>query len=144
MSATKKCKNCGFENDVLFSNCLYCKTTLPVDVNSLSNEDLILNAGEWVGKVGEPLMEIKENNNAWTGKGHTLISANQVEGMAMKYLSLLQIRSGNDINLKLSYETLKEEFNHKRLKNANKQKYLLIGFAVFIVAMILVLIIINK
>src|SRR5690554_1037853 len=140
MSATRICKNCGFDNDVLFSSCLYCKTTLPVDVNSLSNEDLILNAGEWVGKVGEPLIEVKENSNAFTGKGHTFLSANQIEGMAMKYLSLLQIRSSNDINLQPTYEMLREELEQKRLKGAKEEKYKLIGFvilAAMIVAMTL-------
>lgn len=143
MNTTKKCNNCGADNDILFSKCLYCKTSLPMDLNSISNEELILNAGEWVGKVGEPISEIKENFNAWTGKGHTFISANQVEGMALKYLSLLQIRASNDLNLKLSYDSLKVEFDNKRklsiLRNPQTLGLLVIAL-MFVVGAIVIIV----
>lgn len=115
MSATKKCKNCGADNDPLMSVCIFCKSPLAeVDVNSISNEDLILNAGEWIGKVGSDFEHMTEKFNAWTGKGMIKISANQLEGLAQKYLSLLQIRSLNNPNLQLAYSDLKKEFDNKR------------------------------
>ena len=114
MSSTKKCTNCGAENDLLLTNCLYCKTSLPqVDVNSISNENLILNAGEWIGKVGSDFEHMTENFNAWTGKGMIKISANQIEGLAQKYLSLLQVRSITNTNLQMAYADLKKEFDNK-------------------------------
>ena len=49
----KKCKNYRADNDIFLSNCLYCKTPLPqANLDQITNEDLILNEGEWVGKVG--------------------------------------------------------------------------------------------
>lgn len=115
MSATKKCTNCGAENDLLLTNCLYCKSSLPqVDVNSISNEELILKAGEWVGKVGQNYEEITKDFNAWTGKGRIEISSNQIEGLALKYLSLLQVRSVNNSNLLMAYTDLKRELDIKR------------------------------
>lgn len=115
MSATKKCITCGAENDLLLTNCIFCKSSLPqVDPNSISNEDLILNAGEWIGKVGSDFEHMTENFNAWTGKGMIRISANQIEGLAQKYLSLLQVRSINNSNLLLAYADLKKELDNKR------------------------------
>jgi len=72
MSATKTCPSCGAENDVIFTNCMFCKTSLPqIDMNSISNEDLILNAGEWVGKARQNdynLVRKDSNANEWSGK----------------------------------------------------------------------------
>ncbi len=115
MSATKKCPNCGAENDLLFTNCLYCGSPLPeVDLNSISNEELLLNAGEWVGKVGNNFEHITDKYNEWTGKGKIVISANQIEGLSQKYLTLLQVRSLSNPNLMIAYQNLKKEFDEKR------------------------------
>lgn len=115
MSSTKKCKNCGAENDLLLTNCLFCKSSLPqADINSISNEDLILNAGEWVGKVGQNYEEVTKDFNVWTGKGRIEISANQIEGLALKYLSLLQVRSLNNPNLLMAYNDLRKDLDIKR------------------------------
>lgn len=115
MSTSKKCTNCGADNDLFLTNCLYCKTSLPqVDLDSISNEDLIQNAGEWIGKVGSVFIHRTDKFNEWTGKGQILISANQIEGMAQKYLSLLQIRSLSNQNLQFIYSELKKEFDNKR------------------------------
>ncbi len=115
MSSTKKCKNCGADNDLFFTNCLYCKSPLPqVDLNSISNEELLLKAGEWVGKVGTHFQHITENFNSFTGKGMIVISANEIEGMAQKYLTLLQMRGMNNQNLMVAYQSLKSEFDEKR------------------------------
>ncbi|MEQ9288694.1 MAG: hypothetical protein RIG77_17365 [Cyclobacteriaceae bacterium] len=115
MQATKECSNCGADNDPILTNCLYCKSPLPdIDIDSISNEDLIMNAGEWVGKVGQAFEHITENYNEWTGKGKIVISANQLEGMAQKYLSLLQVRCMDNPRLQMAYTDLKTEFDNKR------------------------------
>ena len=115
MSATKKCTNCGADNDLFLTNCLFCKSPLPeVNLDSISNEDLIMKAGEWIGKVGSKFINRTENFNEWTGKGQTVMSANIVEGLAQKYLSLLQVRSISNQNLMLVYNDLKNEYDKKR------------------------------
>lgn len=115
MSTQKKCSNCGANNDLFLTNCLFCKSPLPeVNLESISNEDLILNAGEWIGKVGSNFIHITENYNEWTGKGKIIMSANIVEGIAQKYLSLLQVRSISNQNLMVVYNDLKNEYDKKR------------------------------
>ncbi len=115
MGATKTCPSCGAENDLIFTNCLFCKTSLPqVDLNSISNEDLILNAGEWIGKVGSAYDYITEHYNSWNDSGRIRMSANIVEGTAQKYLSLLQVRAINNQYLMTIYSDLKNEYDNKR------------------------------
>lgn len=135
MSTTKNCKNCGADNDPLITNCAFCKTSLPqIDLDSISNEDLIQNAGEWIGKVGHNSIKQTENFNAWTGKGQIMISANEIEGMASKYLGLLQVRSLNNQSLRLVYEDLKKELDYKRssflykLGGGNKQMGIAVAY----------------
>ena len=120
MSATKTCPSCGAENDVIFTNCLYCKTSLPkVDLNSISNEDLILNAGEWVGKARQYDYTIEKNDsnaNYFTGKGvHiTKIMNAEMVGNAEKYLSLIQVRSISNPNLLPLHESLRRQLEENK------------------------------
>ncbi len=115
MIATKKCSNCGADNDLIFTNCQFCKSPLPaVDSKSISNEDLITNAGEWVGKVGSSFTITAENANAWTGKGFRTYESSEIEGYALKYLSLLQVRASNNMTLKIVYDSLRKDFDSKR------------------------------
>jgi len=115
MSVIKKCPNCGADNDLFFTNCQFCKSPLPAgDTNSISNEDLITNAGEWVGKVGTSFTVTAENTNAWTGKGIRTYQSSEIEGYALKYLSLLQVRATNNTTLKIVYDSLKNDFERKK------------------------------
>ena len=69
MKATKECHSCGAPNDLLFSNCVFCKAPLPLDENSLTNEELIMNASDWISKSTLQLLAIKgPNANQFTGK----------------------------------------------------------------------------
>jgi hypothetical protein len=120
MSATKTCPSCGAENDVIFTNCLFCKTSLPqVDLNSISNEDLILNAGEWVGKARQHDYVISKNDpnaNEWTGKGVHRIKVNNADmvGNAERYLSLIQVRAISNTNLLPLYESLRRQLEENK------------------------------
>ena len=115
MSTKKSCSNCGADNDLIFTNCQFCKSPLPeTDVKSISNEDLITNAGEWVGKVGTSYTVTAENANAWTGKGFRTYESSEIEGYAMKYLTLLQVRAANNPSLNVVYNSLKNDFDKKR------------------------------
>lgn len=151
MSATKKCTNCGAENDLLLTNCLFCKSSLPhVDPNSISNEELILNAGEWIGKVGSKFEHRTENFNEWTGKGKIEISSNQIEGMAQKYLSLLQVRSFNNPHLAQAYGDLKKQMDDKRnsllykITGGDKSNFFWILFLIAMLSFVIIMGIFNK
>jgi len=144
MSVIKKCPNCGADNDLFFTNCQFCKSPLPAgDTNSISNEDLITNAGEWVGKVGTSFTVTAENTNAWTGKGIRTYQSSEIEGYALKYLSLLQVRATNNTTLKIVYDSLKNDFERKKssviakIGGGDKNKgILLIFFAVLAIVSI--------
>ena len=124
----KECPNCGAENDLLFTNCQFCKTPLPsVDLNSISDEALIMNAAEWIGKISmQGFVVHGPNANQWTGKDIRQYMPSEINGYAQKYISLLEVRSRNNINLVPSYNELKEEFQSKT-KSRSLSKKILIG-----------------
>ncbi|GAB1463697.1 hypothetical protein [Pedobacter sp.] len=134
--ASKNCLNCGSDNDLLFTNCQFCRTPLPiVDLNSISNEDLILNAGEWIGKLKEgEYIAYSANNNQWTGKGIITISKAQIQGYALKYLSLLQVRSANNSNLSLIYNNLQKQYDYNSKSLDSKTKKIILA-VLFIIIM---------
>ena len=112
---SKSCSNCGAENDPLFTNCKYCKTALPViDLNSISNEDLIQNAAEWVGKMGTSFSITGKDFNQWTMRDYRRFEANEIEGYAYRYLELLRVRATTNIDIQYSYERLQVQFNSKK------------------------------
>jgi hypothetical protein len=152
MSSTKVCPTCGAENDVIFTNCLYCKSSLPkVDPNSISNEDLIMNAGEWVGKARQHDYSIRlndQNANEWTGKGIHFIKIKNADivGNAEKYLSLIQIRAISNSNLLPLHESLRKQLNENKefainndpmTKVWKQQKY--VGLVIIILMLLFVL-----
>ncbi len=118
MKAVKECISCGALNDVIFSNCLFCRTSLPViDYDSISNEQLVMNASDWVARVSEPYFEIRDpHSNDWTGRGIQRIIHGEIVGNAQKYLVILQIRSQSNSILQEVYDDLHSQFV------VNKQK----------------------
>jgi hypothetical protein len=76
-----------------------------------------------------------------------VISANQIEGLAQKYLSLLQVRSLSNQQLLMAYQDLKKEFDQKRsnifykIGGGNKKKgmvfsFLIVFFIIFLIGML--------
>jgi len=48
----KDCISCGAPNDIMFTNCVFCKTSLPViDNDSISNDDLVMLTSDWDYKL---------------------------------------------------------------------------------------------
>ena len=145
MSSTKVCPTCGAENDVIFTNCLYCKSSLPkVDPKSISNEDLIMNAGEWVGKARQHDYSIRindQNANEWTGKGINFIKIKNADivGNAEKYLSLIQIRAISNSNLLPLHESLRKQLiENKEFAIKNDPKTKLHKQGIYIMAMLII------
>lgn len=137
MTATKECTSCGSQNDVIFTNCIFCKTALPqVDQNSISNEDLIMKASEWVGKSSEPMLVIEgPDKNEWTGKGIVKIMQAEIIGNAEKYLNLLAVRAMTNPTLAITYQDLKIKLE-KNSKSGSKKKVLRIVFPIILLVVL--------
>lgn len=112
---SKKCINCGADNDPLFTNCKFCKTALPIiNINSLSNEELIQHAADWIGKVESSFTVTGKNFNQWTMRDSRRFDANEIEGYASRYLELLHVRATINIDIQYSYEWLQAQFDSKQ------------------------------
>ena len=137
MTATKECSSCGAQNDVIFTNCTFCKTALPqVDQNSISNEDLIMKASEWVGKSSEPMLIIQgPDSNQWTGKGIVNIMQAEIIGNAEKYLNLLAVRAMANPTLAITYQDLRIKLE-KNSKSGSKKKVLRIVIPILLIVVL--------
>jgi hypothetical protein len=50
--SSKKCGQCGAENDLILSNCRYCNSSLPrIDLGSIPEELLLSNCSYWLAKL---------------------------------------------------------------------------------------------
>jgi len=142
MAATKECPSCGAQNDVIFTNCMFCKTSLPtVDENSITNDELVMKASEWVGKSSEPELVMQgPNANEWTGKGIVRMMQAEIIGNAEKYLNLLAVRATSNPTLAVIYQGLRDKLD-KNTKSGSKKKVLRIALP--IIALIIVCIFIG-
>jgi hypothetical protein len=117
MVSTKECPSCGSPNDLMFTNCVFCKTSLPViDNDSISNDDLVMLTSDWVSKSSEGLLVVESpQKNEWTGKGIVRMQPGQVWGNAEKYLNLLFVRSISNPILSNLYVDLKSKFEQNKI-----------------------------
>ena len=115
MVATKICPSCGAQNDLIFTNCLFCKTSLPsANINEIPNDELIMKASEWVGKSSEHILVIKgPNADEWTGKGIVTMMQGEIVGNAEKYLNLLSVRAISNEAMNSVYQNLRLTFEKK-------------------------------
>ena len=126
MSSTKECPSCGAKNDVIFTNCMFCKSSLPsMDLNSLTNDDLIMNASEWVAKTADSVLVIDNPNAKGLDKafgGQKFMQRPEIIGNAEKYLNLLAVRATSNPTLAIVYQDLKFklEKNQKKLSTTAK------------------------
>jgi hypothetical protein len=128
MTSIKECPTCGAQNDLIFTNCIYCKSSLPeLDHNSLSNEELIMKASEWVGKSMDTFLIIKEPDaNEWTGKGVVIIRQPEIIGNAEKYVNILAIRGLSNPTVALMCQDLKNKLE-KNSKSGPRKIRILVG-----------------
>lgn len=152
------CKHCGFDqNDIVLSNCIVCKKPLPIpDINSVSDEEIVLNTGEWVGKVGDSSFHTTQDFNIWktaflknkylglniggVDKGVVEMSKEKIDEVAIKYLSILESRTISNIALKPVYLSLKTEFDTKKknlLSRAGGQKKIMLIFLIIFVLLMI-------
>ncbi len=142
MAATKECPSCGAQNDVIFTNCMFCKTSLPtVDENAITNDELVMKASEWVGKSSEPMLVMQgPDANEWTGKGIVRMMQAEIIGNAEKYLNLLAVRATSNPTLSVTYQGLRDKLD-KNSKSGSKKKVLRIALPIlgFVLLMVFVL-----
>lgn len=149
MAATKECPSCGAQNDIIFTNCIFCKTALPqIDPNSISNDELIMMASEWVGKSCEASLVIHgPDANEWTGKGIVIMMQGEIVGNAEKYLNLLAIRSTSSPTLGVLYQNLKSTLVNN-LKQANSTRRrpikIIIGLTIFLISIFILIIVLDS
>jgi len=145
MPATKECPSCGAQNDIIFTNCIYCKTALPnVDISSISNEDLVMNASEWIGKTNENFIIIKgPKANDWTGKDVVSMKHGEIIGNAEKYLNLIAVRASTNPALNSIYQDLKTKLETNSKRGRTKLTKTLGGFALFFGLFTIIILIIE-
>jgi hypothetical protein len=120
MKTNKECPSCGANNDFILTNCVFCSTPLPeIKLDSIDNETLILNAGEWVGKSRQHDYVIHEagpDANMFTGRGVKSIKINNADMVANaeKYLALIQVRSISNPNLLAIHNSLRKQLEQNK------------------------------
>jgi hypothetical protein len=147
MAATKECPSCGSQNDVIFTNCMFCKTSLPfLDLNSISNDELVMKASEWVGRSSESFFILKSPDaNEWSGKGIVRIMQAEILGNAEKYLNLLGVRATTNPTLSIIYQGLNHKLEKYSRDAKRKQKLplFILGGGFFIMFGIVALVTLN-
>jgi len=135
---SKKCSNCGNDNDPILTNCLFCKSPLPtIDLNSLTNENLVLNAAEWIGKLKDGQYVSKSaNSNDFTGKGVRVITKGEIQGYSLKYLSLLEIRASTNTNLIPTVNKLRIDYEKHVKALSRNSKALILLILVYLIWMV--------
>ena len=128
------CTHCGYDqNDIILTKCLVCNKNLPnLNINTVSDEDIVLNTGEWLGKVGDSSVQTNQEFNIWESaffklkndylgikvggydKGLVEIPKRKIEEIALKYLTILEGRTKLNPSLNSVYITLKSEYDKKK------------------------------
>jgi hypothetical protein len=125
---SKKCTNCGNDNDPLLTNCLFCKSPLPIiDLNSIPNEVLVMNAAEWIGKMKEGWYNAKAPNAR-----PRMVLKGEIQGNALRYLSLLEIRATTNTNLVNTINNLRSDYTKYEKTIPSNQK-IAIGIVIFFI-----------
>jgi len=110
---SKRCANCGNDNDPLLTNCIFCKSPLPViDLASISNEQLVMNAGQWIGKLKDGFYTVRTHKRtSFIDNNVIAIRKAEIQGYALQYLSLIQVRAVSNTNLNNIYNDLKVQYD---------------------------------
>lgn len=158
MSNTE-CDNCGAENELIVSSCVYCGNTLidedQIEKESDELEELVQQCSAWIGKYEGIVSNIGALNNA---KQMDSVSATPVFGSLMSksfgskavsyseilskvhhYLDLLEIKSANSSLLREKVAQFKKRYERAKLqeKETNKKKIrLIIGLVTALVLLI--------
>jgi hypothetical protein len=94
-----------------------------VNIDSLTNDELVMKASEWVGKASSAsLIMQSKNSNQWTGKGFVKMQRAEIIGNAEKYINLLAVRATSNTTLSLLYQDLRAKLDKNKKVGSRKTK----------------------
>lgn len=155
----RECENCGAENELIVSSCVYCGNTL-IDEDQIGKEsdeleELVQQCSSWIGKYEGIVSNMGALNNAKQldsisgtpifgslmskSLGSNAISYSEILRNVHYYLDLLEIKSANSSILREKVAQFKKRFERAKLqeKNTNQKKIrLIIGLVLALVAII--------
>ena len=120
--ATKTCKQCGAENDLILSNCKNCNSSLPrIELDTIPEEQLLNNCSYWLAK----LESLKDFDSYFSAKSAEDISKqalfgaltklttsgpslSEVIGSTDKYIRALAVRAQSSLELATHIQEFKE------------------------------------
>jgi len=139
MTQENQCKTCGASNDPLLVSCAFCNSALPtVDLNKINDQDLIMNLGEWIGKLDgidkthglRVDLETSTGLNKLTGDTDSkYIAYGEVTGNIEKYINLLKIRAQHNQNIALTVQQLEQKYTDYKSKaeKSNIRRWIIFG-----------------
>lgn len=133
MAKDSLCKSCGAANDLLFTTCIFCNSPIEaIDINHISDQDLIMNLGEWIGKLEgiDKRLGITISTDSSTGimkklglQNTKTISYSEICGNIEKYLNILKIRANNNLNILVTVQDLEKKYDlYKKEAERNRIK----------------------
>jgi hypothetical protein len=154
MAKNTLCKSCGANNDLLYTICTFCNTPLEaIDINHISDQDLIMNLGEWIGKLEgiDKRLGVTISTDSSTGINKKLglqntktISYSEICGNIERYLNILKVRANNNLNILVTvqdsekkYALYKKEAEKNRIKKFLPFIVILITFLLFSIYLII-------
>ncbi len=118
--ATKTCKQCGAENDLILSNCKNCNSSLPrIELDTIPEEQLLNNCSYWLAKL-ESLTDFDsyvsaksaEDSSKQFGALAKLMtsgpSLSEVIGSTDKYIRALAVRAQSSLELATHIQEFRE------------------------------------
>ncbi|QEC79703.1 hypothetical protein [Mucilaginibacter ginsenosidivorax] len=71
-----------------------------------------MNAGQWIGKLKDGFYTVTfVNPNSMLGSTTTAVRKAEIQGYALQYLSLIQVRAISNLNLNAIYADLKSQYD---------------------------------
>lgn len=135
------CSSCGAPNDPLLVSCCFCKAQLQkVDLSSISNEDLLLNAAEWVGRTSmryyTPPPPTGAGAVASIMASARIMQNDDICAMAEKYLTILEVRAAGSTTLSQQHDKLQARYANRKATGKSNEKRLIIGVIIGLIAII--------
>jgi hypothetical protein len=129
---SKPCPNCGAPTDPILSSCLYCKTILSVsETDSISDEDLISKASEWLGRINQvyalPNPNAKGVFSQMFFPTTKYLSKDEMVSIVEKYLYILNIRANHNPLIKNVVIQIENKLERDKRRITSNTKSIVLG-----------------
>jgi len=133
----ENCGKCGAAIEPIMSNCMFCGApTRSRDHDSMSDEQLIMRASEWIGKISDGIVHLEAPNaNHFTGKGIKALNKGEIAGIAAQYLNVLHIRARRNTVIAPMVASLDSQYA-KNKRSMPKNYKMLLGAGVLMILML--------